>query len=42
MIQETQGCLVIVGVNTDLPKVFWNGHAVQGVETQNGLGTNVL
>ena len=31
MIQTTQGSLVLVGMNTATPQVFWNGQLVPGV-----------
>lgn len=31
MIQTAQGNLVLVGLNTDTPSVFWNGAPVEGV-----------
>lgn len=30
-MQATQGSLVIIGANTDVPQVFWNGTQVQGI-----------
>lgn len=30
-MQATQGSLVMIGLNTDAPQVFWNGTPVPGV-----------
>lgn len=31
-MQATQGSLVLIGLNTPTPQVFWNGVLVQGVQ----------
>ena len=31
MLNSTQGSLVMVGLNTETPQVFWNGAKVDGV-----------
>lgn len=31
MVQATEGSLVMIGLNTESPKVFWNGVMLQGI-----------
>jgi hypothetical protein len=30
-MQTTQGSLTMIGLNTDIPQVFWNGELVDGI-----------
>jgi uncharacterized protein YcsI (UPF0317 family) len=31
MLQTAQGSLTMVGLNTDTPKIFWNGALIEGI-----------
>jgi hypothetical protein len=45
-MQTTQGSLVLVGLNTNTPQVFWNGQIVGGITgiqvNNNELQTSVV
>jgi len=32
-MQTTQGSLVMVGLNTDTPQIFWNGQLVDNIQS---------